>query len=31
VLLFVLSWALSIAIYKWRRFDELEFGAEDAA
>jgi high-affinity nickel-transport protein len=30
VLLFVLSWALSIAIYKWRRFDELEFGAEDA-
>jgi high-affinity nickel-transport protein len=30
VLLFVLSWALSIAIYKWRHFDELEFGAEDA-
>jgi high-affinity nickel-transport protein len=24
--LFVLSWILSIAIYKWRRFDELEFG-----
>jgi high-affinity nickel-transport protein len=23
---FVLSWVLSIAIYKWRRFDELEFG-----
>src|SRR5208337_1119972 len=24
--IFVLSWVLSIAIYKWRRFDELEFG-----
>jgi high-affinity nickel-transport protein len=23
---FVLSWVLSIAIYKWRRFDEMEFG-----
>ncbi len=23
---FALSWILSIAIYKWRRFDELEFG-----
>jgi high-affinity nickel-transport protein len=23
---FVLSWVLSIVIYKWRRFDELEFG-----
>lgn len=25
VALFVLSWVLSIAVYKWRRFDELEF------
>ncbi len=24
--IFVLSWIASIAIYKWRRFDELEFG-----
>jgi high-affinity nickel-transport protein len=24
--IFLLSWVLSIAIYKWRRFDELEFG-----
>ena len=24
--IFALSWILSIAIYKWRRFDELEFG-----
>ncbi len=24
--IFVLSWVLSIVIYKWRRFDELEFG-----
>jgi len=23
---FALSWVISIAIYKWRRFDELEFG-----
>jgi nickel/cobalt transporter (NiCoT) family protein len=23
---FVLSWVASIAIYRWRRFDELEFG-----
>jgi len=23
---FALSWVLSIAIYKWRRFDEMEFG-----
>jgi hypothetical protein len=29
--LFALSWILSIAIYKWRRFDEIEFGAADAA
>jgi high-affinity nickel-transport protein len=28
--LFALSWAFSIAIYKWRRFDELEFGASRA-
>ena len=26
--LFALSWILSIAIYKWRRFDDLEFGAK---
>ncbi len=26
--LFALSWLLSIAIYKWRRFDELEIHAE---
>jgi len=30
VALFALSWILSIAIYKWRRFDDLEFGARDA-
>jgi high-affinity nickel-transport protein len=24
--LFALSWIFSIAIYKWKRFDELEFG-----
>jgi nickel/cobalt transporter (NiCoT) family protein len=24
--IFALSWIFSIAIYKWRRFDELEFG-----
>ena len=28
--LFAGSWILSIAIYKWRRFDDLEFGARDA-
>lgn len=28
--LFAFSWIVSIAIYKWRRFDELEFGAGDA-
>jgi high-affinity nickel-transport protein len=26
IAIFALSWVLSIAIYKWRRFDELEFG-----
>ena len=31
VALFALSWMLSIAIYKWRRFDDLELGAEDVA
>jgi high-affinity nickel-transport protein len=30
VALFGVSWILSIAIYKWRRFDDLEFGARDA-
>jgi nickel/cobalt transporter (NiCoT) family protein len=29
--LFAASWVLSIAIYKWRRFDDLEFGVKDAA
>jgi nickel/cobalt transporter (NiCoT) family protein len=29
--LFALSWALSIGIYRWRRFDDLEFAATDAA
>ena len=31
VALFAASWVLSIAIYKWRRFDEIEFGVRDAA
>ena len=31
VALFALSWILSIAIYKWRRFDDLEFGTKDVA
>jgi nickel/cobalt transporter (NiCoT) family protein len=30
IALFALSWILSIAIYKWRRFDDLEFGAREA-
>jgi nickel/cobalt transporter (NiCoT) family protein len=29
--LFAASWVLSIAIYKWRRFDDLNFGVKDAA
>jgi high-affinity nickel-transport protein len=29
IALFALSWILSIAIYKWRRFDDLEFGARE--
>jgi high-affinity nickel-transport protein len=29
--LFVVSWILSIVIYKWRRFDDLELGVRDAA
>ena len=29
--LFAFSWIASIAIYKWRRFDDLELGARDAA
>ncbi len=29
--LFALSWILSVAIYKWRRFDELELRAEAEA
>ena len=24
--IFALSWIISIAVYKWRRFDDLEFG-----
>jgi high-affinity nickel-transport protein len=31
VALFALSWTLSIVIYKWRRFDDLELGTRDAA
>ena len=31
IALFAVSWILSIAIYKWRRFDDLELGARDAA
>jgi high-affinity nickel-transport protein len=31
VALFAVSWVLSIAIYKWRRFDDLEVSAEDTA
>jgi high-affinity nickel-transport protein len=30
IALFALSWIVSIAIYKWRRFDDLEFGTQDA-
>jgi nickel/cobalt transporter (NiCoT) family protein len=30
IALFALSWILSIAIYKWRRFDDLEFGSGEA-
>src|SRR5579863_6987933 len=29
--IFALSWIISIAVYKWRRFDELEFGDESAS
>jgi high-affinity nickel-transport protein len=29
--LFALSWVFSIAIYKWRRFDELELATQQAA
>jgi nickel/cobalt transporter (NiCoT) family protein len=29
--LFAASWVLSIAIYKWRRFDSLELGVKDPA
>jgi high-affinity nickel-transport protein len=31
IALFAASWILSIAIYKWRRFDEMEIGVRDAA
>jgi high-affinity nickel-transport protein len=31
VALFGLSWILSIAFYKWRRFDDLEFDEGDAS
>jgi high-affinity nickel-transport protein len=31
IALFAVSWIASIAIYKWRRFDELELGVRDAA
>jgi nickel/cobalt transporter (NiCoT) family protein len=30
IALFALSWILSIAIYKWRHFDDLEFGVPEA-
>jgi high-affinity nickel-transport protein len=30
IVLFAVSWILSIAIYKWRRFDDMEFGAKEA-
>ncbi len=30
IALFAASWILSIAIYKWRRFDDLEFATRDA-
>ena len=30
IALFAVAWILSIAIYRWRRFDDLEFGARDA-
>jgi high-affinity nickel-transport protein len=30
VALFAGSWILSIVIYKWRRFDDMEFGTRDA-
>ena len=29
--LFILSWAISIAIYKWRRYDDIELTLESAA
>jgi nickel/cobalt transporter (NiCoT) family protein len=31
IALFAASWILSIVIYKWRRFDDMEFGVRDAA
>jgi hypothetical protein len=31
IVLFAVSWILSVIIYKWRRFDDLEFGARDTA
>jgi len=31
IVLFAVSWILSIIIYKWRRFDDIEFGARDTA
>jgi high-affinity nickel-transport protein len=31
IALFAVSWVASIAIYKWRRFDDLELGVRDAA
>jgi high-affinity nickel-transport protein len=30
IALFALSWILSIAIYKWRRFDDIQFGVRDS-
>jgi len=31
IALFAVSWILSIAIYRWRRFDDLELSVRDAA
>jgi high-affinity nickel-transport protein len=29
--LFILSWIVSVAVYKWRRFDTLELNQESVA
>jgi high-affinity nickel-transport protein len=30
IVLFAVSWVLAVAVYKWRRFDELEVGVKSA-